>query len=224
MLLLFGNKIVKIEILAQDGKLIASAERNFLFPKNLDSSEESILIIKGSELPELDRGTRVVIIAYSKAGDRIKYAGEISMSHDRQMNVSILKSNSTQVLEERRRYFKIKVSLSGRALFVVRDEQTIRFEEPAAIGVNDINVGGIFMTSGYEFAKDDCVCVDIELMGGYRLNTMARVLRVQTGSGGEILGFGCAFENLTAAQEDAIGKYINHQQLLQRAKQNGEDG
>lgn len=223
MLLLFGNKIVKTEILAQNGSLLVSAERNFIFPKNLDTSEESILIIKGKDLPELDRGTRVAIITYSKAGDRIRYAGEISMSHELQMNVLILKSNSTQVLEERRRYFKIKVNLSGRALFVVRDEETIRFEEPASIGVNDINVGGIFMTCGYEFQKDDCVCVDIELMDNYRLNTMAHILRVQKSAEGDILGYGCSFESLTAAQEDAIGRYINHQQLLQRAKQNSDN-
>ena len=55
--MLFGNKIVKTEILAQNGSLLVSAERNFIFPKNLDTSEESILIIKGKDLPELDRGT-----------------------------------------------------------------------------------------------------------------------------------------------------------------------
>ena len=221
--MLFGNKIVKIEILSQNGSLLASAERNFVFPKNIDSNEESIIIIKGKGLPELDRGTRVMIIAYSKAGDRIKYAGDISMSHDLQMNVSVLKSGSTQVLEERRRYFKIKVKLSGRALFVVRDEETIRFEEPAAIGVNDINVGGIFMTCGEAFQKDDCVCVDIGLMDNYRINTMAHILRVQKNDDGEVLGYGCSFDSLTAAQEDAIGRYINHQQLLQRARQNSDE-
>ena len=109
------------------------------------------------------------VIAYSKAGDRIKYAGDISMSHDRQMNISLLKSNSTKVLEERRRYFKIKVELPGRALFVVRDENTIRFEEPVAVVIHDINVGGIFLTSAYEFHKDDSACVDIELVDGYHL-------------------------------------------------------
>lgn len=221
--MLFGNKIVKTEILSQNGALLAMADRNFVFPKNLDSADESILIIKGTALPELDRSTRVVVIVYSKSGDRIRYLGDISMSHNRQMNISLLKSNSTQVLEERRRFYKIKVTIPGRALFVVRDEETIRFEEPAAVVVNDINVGGIFMASGYEFMYDDCACLDMELLDGYRLNTMVRVLRVQTGKDGEIQGYGCAFENLTAAQEDAIGKYINHQQLLQRARQNGEN-
>lgn len=221
--MLFGTKIVKTEILAQNGTLLAAAERNFVFPRNLDSSDESILIIKGKNLPELDRGTRVTVIAYSKAGDRIKYAGDISMSYARQMNISLVKSGSTQVLEERRRYFKIKVDLSGRALFIVRDDDTIRFEEPVAIGVSDINVGGIFMTSSFEFHTDDSACIDVELLDGYRLNTMATVLRVQTDSDGDVIGYGCSFESLTAAQEDAIGKYINYEQLLLRAKKGEQE-
>ncbi len=220
--MLFGNKIVKVDILAQDGSQVLSSERGFVIPNNIDSNEESILIVKGKNLPELDRGTRVSVIAYSKAGERIRYAGDISVSHDRQMNVMLLKAGNDGILEERRRYFKIKVELSGRALFVVRDEEAIRFEIPPAISVQDINVGGIFMKCEFSFAVDDCVCVDIELMDEYRLNTMARILRVQK-NGDEILGYGCAFENLTAAQEDAIGRYINQQQLLQRAKMNDDD-
>ncbi len=220
--MLFGNKIVKVDILAQDGSQVLSSERGFVFPNNIDSDDESILIVKGKNLPELDRGTRVSVIAYSKAGERIRYAGDISVSHDRQMNVMLLKAGNDGVLEERRRYFKIKVELSGRALFVVRDEEAIRFEIPPAISVLDINVGGIFMKCEFSFAVDDCVCVDIELMDEYRLNTMAQILRVQK-NGDEILGYGCAFENLTAAQEDAIGRYINQQQLLQRAKMNDDD-
>lgn len=221
--MLFGYKIVKVEVLGKNGSLLVSADKGFIFPKNLDTNEESILIIKGKDLPEMDRGEKVTVIAYSKAGDRIRYVGEIAMAHSRQMNVSLQKNRSTQVLEERRRYFKIKVDLTGRALFLIRGDDTLRFEEPADIEIHDINVGGIFMSSGFDFMKDDSVCVDIELNDGYRLNTMTQVLRVQTDQSGNVTGYGCSFENLTAAQEDAIGMYINRQQLLQRARQNGED-
>lgn len=221
--MLFGYKIVKVEVLGQNGSLLVSADKGFIFPKNLDTNEESILIIKSKDLPEMDRGEKVTVIAYSKAGDRIRYVGEIAMAHSRQMNVSLQKNRSTQVLEERRRYFKIKVDLTGRALFLIRGDDTLRFEEPADIEIHDINVGGIFMSSGFDFMKDDSVCVDIELNDGYRLNTMTQVLRVQTDQSGNVTGYGCSFENLTAAQEDAIGMYINRQQLLQRARQNGED-
>ena len=65
--MLFGNKIVKVDILAQDGAQVLSSERGFVFPNNIDSDDESILIVKGKNLPELDRGTRVSVIAYSKA-------------------------------------------------------------------------------------------------------------------------------------------------------------
>ena len=106
---------------------------------------------------------------------------------------------------------------------MVRDENTIRFEEPVAVEIHDINVGGIFLTSAYEFHKDDSACVDIELVDGYHLNTMATILRVQIDSDGGIIGYGCAFEALTAAQEDAIGRYINYVQLLMRAKQGEQD-
>lgn len=128
--MLFGYKIVKIEVFGENGALLASVDKGFVFPRNLDSDEESILIIKGRDLPELERGVRVTVIAYSKAGDRIKYLGEISMAHSRQMNVSLQKYRNTQLLEERRRYFKIKVDLKGRVLFLVRGDDTIRFEEP----------------------------------------------------------------------------------------------
>lgn len=151
--MLFGYKIVKIEVFGENGALLASVDKGFVFPRNLDSDEESILIIKGRDLPELERGVRVTVIAYSKAGDRIKYLGEISMAHSRQMNVSLQKYRNTQLLEERRRYFKIKVDLKGRVLFLVRGDDTIRFEEPVNIGIQDINVGGIFMSSSYEFMQ-----------------------------------------------------------------------
>lgn len=217
----FGSsKIIKTEVLSQSGALLVSSEKNFVFPKNIDSNEESILIIKGSGMPELDYGTRVTAIAYTKAGDRISYVGDITMSHERQMNVSLHKSGGNR-LEERRRFFKIKVSLAGRALFIVRGEETVRFEEPVAIRIADINVGGVFMVCDYDFLTQDSVCVEIDI-DGYRLNTSARVLRIQRGSEGEILGFGCEFESLTAAQEDVISKYINRQQLLQRAKEQGD--
>ena len=49
------------------------------------------------------------------------------------------------------------------------------------------------------------------------------ILRVQIDSDGGIIGYGCAFEALTAAQEDAIGRYINYVQLLMRAKQGEQD-
>ena len=68
-----------------------------------------------------------------------------------------------------------------------------------------------------------CSIFSLRIRSLSHLNTMATILRVQTDSDGVIIGYGCAFEALTAAQEDAIGRYINYVQLLMRAKQGEQD-
>ena len=226
MLLFFGNKIVKVDILDKNGILAVTSEKNFVFPKNIETAEESILIIKGAYLREFPKGERVHVIATTKAGDRIKYPGNVTISMDTQLNVKILKNRETQVLEERRRYFKIKVNERGRALFYIRDDETVRFDEPFPIEIKDINIGGVFMACpGYEFMQDDFVCMDIDLFIDYRLNAVARVLRVAREADGSVKGYGCEFQGLTASQEDRIGKFIYAVQSAQRQKdiKNGND-
>lgn len=219
MRLLFSNKIIKIDIFDKNNVVVLSAEKGFVFPKNLDSDEDSIIIIKGKNFPEMERDTRVSAVTTLKSGERIKYAGVVSMSMDSQLNVKVLKTGDTEVLEERRRYFKIKVRENGRVLFFMRGEETIRFDEPEAMAILDINIGGVFMTSEYEFMAEDVVCMEIDLFDDYKLNAMAKILRVQRGADGEIAGYGCEFQALSAAQEDYIGKYIYKAQFAQRQKE-----
>ncbi len=215
-----SNKIIKVEILDKNGMIAVTSEKNFVFPKNIESGDESILMVKGKELREFPKDERVHVIATTKAGDRIKYPGQITISLDTQLNVKILKNRETQVLEERRRYFKIKVNEKGRLLFVVRDDETHRYEEPVPIHIHDINIGGVFMSCAPEVLQEgDVVCIDIDLFIDYRLNAIAKVLRVQRYPDGEIKGYGCEFQGLTASQEDYIGKFIYKVQFAQRQKE-----
>lgn len=217
--MLFGGKVIKVDVLDENGTLIISAEKNFVFPKNLNSDEDSILIIKGKDLPELERNKIVTVIATTKANDRIKHMGAVAVAMERQMNIKILQNGETRVLEERRRYFKLKINEKGRALFYVREEQNVRFDEPVSILVLDINVGGIFMkVDDYEFIEDDLVCVEVDLFEDYPLNAAVRILRVQRDSEGVLKGYGCEFQGLTAAQEDYIGRFIYKVQLEERQK------
>lgn len=208
MPMLFGSKVIKLDVLDDKEHIILSVEKNFVVPTNISSDEDSIIMIKGRDLPEFDRNTLVFVVATTKSGDRIKYNGAVSVSMDTQMNIRIMRNNDTQVLEERRRYFKLKISEKGRMLFYVRDEKTIRFDEPREINILDINVGGVFLVVEEELIPDDLVCIEVDLFSDYPLNAAARVLRVQRDSDGSILGYGCEFEGLTAAQEDYIGRYI----------------
>lgn len=221
--LLFGGKVIKVELLDDKGKLIFTAEKNFVLPKNMDD-DDSIVIFKGKNLPDLERNAIVSVVTTTKANDRIRYTGAVSMSMDTQLNVKILKNNETQVLQERRRFFKIKINEKGRALFYVRGEQTVRYDEPPEIQVLDINVGGIFFScETEEFMEGDLVCVDVDLFIDSPLNTAVKILRVQRNEDGSIKGYGCLFESLTGAQEDYIGRFIMKVQSEQRRKEAAKD-
>lgn len=220
MLLLFSNKIVKIEVLDSSGAVALTAEKNFVFPKNLDSDDDSILMIKGKNLKEFGWNEQVFAVTTLKSGERVKYAGTVTVSLDTQLNIKLAKAERSQLLEERRRYFKIKVQEKGRALFFIRGEDTFRLEEPVSIEIADINIGGIFMISpDYTFSQDDIICVEVDLFVDYKLNAMARVLRVQTTPDGIIKGYGCEFQGLTASQEDYIGRFIYKVQSEMRQKE-----
>ncbi len=222
MRLIFGSKVIKVEVLDEKGNIIIAAEKGFVVPKNMQSDEDCIVMIKGKNLPELDHNRIVSVVTTTKSGDRIKYSGAVSVSMETQMNIQLLRSGDTRVLEERRRFFKIKVHEKGKALFFVRDEKTIRFDEPLTIEVLDINVGGVFLMCDQdkaEFMLDDLICVETDLFMDYPLNAAVKVLRVQRDSEGNICGYGCEFQGLTAAQEDYIGRFIYKVQSEQRQKE-----
>ncbi len=222
MRLIFGSKVIKVEVLDEKGNIIIAAEKGFVVPKNMQSDEDCIVMIKGKNLPELDHNRIVSVVTTTKSGDRIKYSGAVSVSMETQMNIQLLRWGDTRVLEERRRFFKIKVHEKGKALFFVRDEKTIRFDEPLTIEVLDINVGGVFLMCDQdkaEFMLDDLICVEIDLFMDYPLNAAVKVLRVQRDSEGNICGYGCEFQGLTAAQEDYIGRFIYKVQSEQRQKE-----
>lgn len=225
MRLIFGSKVIKVEVLDDKDRVLLTSERGFTLPKNMMSDEDNIVIIKGKDLPELERNTIVSVVTTTKSSDRIKYPGAVSVSMDTQLNIKILRSNDSQVLKERRRYFKIKVKEKGRALFYVRDEKTVRFDEPVDVEICDINVGGIFaVCTDYEFMPGDLVCLDLDLFVDAPLNASARILRTQRDPDGSVKGYGCEFQGLTAAQEDLIGKFILKAQSEARAKETGIEG
>ena len=221
MRLIFGSKVIKVEVLDEKGAIIVASERGFVVPKNMQSDEDNIVMIKGRDLPELDHNKIVSVVMTTKSGDRIRYSGAVAVSMETQLNVQLLRSGDTRVLEERRRFFKIKVSEKGKALFYVRDEKNIRFDEPVPVTLIDINVGGVFLTCDpdeAEFMNGDLICLEIYLFVDYPLNAAVRVLRVQRDPEGTIKGYGCEFQGLTAAQEDYIGRFIYKVQSEQRQK------
>ncbi|MCH5195883.1 MAG: PilZ domain-containing protein [Oscillospiraceae bacterium] len=207
VLLILGGKVIKVEVLNEKGVRILETDKNFVLPRSM-SDEDSIVMIKGRYLPELDYNQIVSVVTTTKGNDRIKYTGAVTMSIDTQLNIRILRNNDSQVLQERRRYYKIKVDEAGRILSVLRGEESQTLDLPARIKVLDINVGGVFMTcEQMEFEKQDIITLEVDL-AHETLISEAKILRVQHAEDGSILGYGCEFQGLTAAQEDVISRFI----------------
>lgn len=221
--MLFGGKVIRVDVLDEKGKMILSVEKGFVIPSNMMGDEDSIVMIKGKDLPDIEHNKIVSLITTTKGGDRIKYTGAVSVSMETQLNIKILHTGSNQVLQERRRYFKLKIQEKGRALFYIRDEKTIRYDVPLSIQIIDINVGGIYMRIDDELMADDLVCVELELLEEYPLNAAARVLRVQRNDDGSVDGYGCEFQGLTASQEDYISRYIYKIQSEMRKKEEAKE-
>ena len=223
--MLFGGKIIRVDVLDSKGKVIVTADKGFVVPNNIQGDEDSIVMIKGKNLPEFEHNKLVSVVTTTKGGDRIKYPGAVSVSLDTQLNVKLLNTGGNQVLEERRRFYKLKINEKGRALFYIRDEKTVRYEFPLEIEIFDINVGGIFMNVDDELMVDDLVCVELDLLDEYPLNAAARVLRIQYEDDGTTKeGYGCEFQGLTASQEDYISRYIYKIQSELRKKEEVRDG
>jgi hypothetical protein len=108
------------EITSLDGERLMYTESNFDFPIMYDLNDniiDNMLMIKGRKMPEIDTSQYVYVIARMRDGDRYRYKTNVSVSTDRQLNV-ILRPDKAELLEERRRYFKIKTN--ERAFITLR--------------------------------------------------------------------------------------------------------
>lgn len=215
------------EITSLDGDKLFYTEKNFDFPIMYDMNDniiENMLMIKGRRLPELDTSEYIYVIARMRGGDRYRYKTNISVSTDRQMNI-LLRPDKAELMEERRRYFKIKTN--ERAFITLRtqedDEKPVPLEPPAEIYIKDINVGGVFFIctdTRRHFAKGDKLLMIVGL-SGTRLELTAEVLREQTIATQEAqVGYGCRFIGISHSQEETISRYIYKLQfeMLQKSR------
>lgn len=222
------EEFTSFEITSLDGERLFYTENNFDFPIMYDMNDniiDNMLMIKGRRLPEIDTSEYVYVIARMRDGDRYRYKTNISVSTDRQMNI-VLRPDKAELLEERRRYFKIKTN--ERAFITLRtqegDDKPTPLEPPAEIYIKDINVGGVFFICTdirRHFAKGDKLLLLVNL-SGTRLELNAEVLREQAiGSQEADTGYGCRFIGVSHSQEEIISRYIYKLQfeMLQKSRE-----
>lgn len=206
--MLSRDKILKIDIVTMGNTRILSANNKQFSIQDYNGNSDAMLIIKGKGLPEIAHNSTVFVIAYMRNGQRIKYPSNVSMSSNIQLNL-IIKVNSAQVLQERRRYYKVEVNVPCVINTVERNGNRTVLDSPYLTKIKDINIGGVFLCmNNYEKLEvNDKLMLTMDLNEKI-LDVDAEVLRVQRNAAGDVEGYGCKFINVPASVEDIISWYV----------------
>ncbi|MBE6880018.1 MAG: PilZ domain-containing protein [Ruminococcaceae bacterium] len=216
---------LSFEITDLNGSRLFYTETNFDFPVMYDSDDmliENMLVIKGRKLPLLPKTEYVYVVGTQKSGDRVRYHSTVRVSSEFQINIQ-LRPDTATVMEERRRYFKIKTNEKAYITFVVDEaDNTTTLEPPVEIHITDINVGGIFfitydMDADFKAGQKAMIVIGLD---GKRLELTAEILRVQQLNAPPGRGYGCRFLGISRSQEEIISRYIYKLQfeLLQKER------
>lgn len=218
--MLLRDQILKLDILTVDNVRILSATNKQFSLQKMEggiNSGDTLMILKGSGLPEIDRGAGLDVIASMKNGQRVKYPSYVSVSTEYQLNV-VIRTDQGAVLQERRRYYKINVDIACVINCVERNDSRAVLTKPYITKIRDLNIGGVFLCICDEpLEMGDKLMLTLDL-GNQTIDLDAVILRIQKNAAGDTVGYGCQFINVTAAEEDVISKYVFElqKQRLQR--------
>jgi c-di-GMP-binding flagellar brake protein YcgR len=217
--------IVKIRITAFDGTLLLESDNeHFSFPRVFvhNMPVDNIIMIKQRDLPSFAADSGVYVIAYMKNGDRIKYTGRIKLSLENQLNVQIRDEYGT-VMEERRKYFKVRSALRCVISGYERDDTVYEFDHPLLATIKDVSIGGVFIEgTDPPFRKDDVLLLNFKVENEV-VGAVVKVLRLQIQRDGSLEGYGCEFVNVDKKMEGVLAKLVYNIQLQQRQEKIEKD-
>lgn len=224
--MLSRERILKLDILTIDNaKILTANNKQFSLPivtNNVTGQSETMLIVKGRDIPEIDRNSEVSVITYMRSGERVKYPGFVSLSTEYQLNV-LLRVARAQVMEERRRYYKVETDIRCVINAIERNGSRIALAKPATARIKDINIGGVFLCfCNEELQKDDKLLISME-MEDKMTDVAAEIIRVQYNAAGDSSGYGCRFLNVPPALEETFARFVFNVQLENLRKEEEEE-
>ncbi len=213
--------IVTIRITGMDGRFLLETDKeHFSFPRMFVNNVpvNNIMMIKGKNMPEFDADTGLYVITNMKNGDRIRYVGRVKMSLDYQLNIQIRDEYGT-VMEERRRYFKVRSNLRCIISGHERDGTVYEYEKPVFTVIKNVSIGGVFIEgTDPPYRKDDTLLINF-MVDGEVVGAMVKVLRLQLLIDGTLEGYGCEFTNVDQQMERKLANLVNGIQREQRQEQ-----
>ena len=224
--MLSRERILKLDILTVDNaKILTANNKQFSLPivtNNVTGQSETMLIVKGRDIPEIDRNSEVSVITYMRSGERVKYPGFVSLSTEYQLNV-LLRVTRAQVMEERRRYYKVETDIRCVINTIERNGSRIALTKPATARIKDMNIGGVFLCfCNEDLQKDDKLMISMELEDKMT-DVAAEIIRVQHNAAGDSSGYGCRFLNVPPALEETFARFVFNVQLENLRKEEEEE-
>ena len=211
------DKIVRVLIYGTGEKMLI-ATKSIYFPKDFFKIKGTDLVmLKGSDFPLISKGEPISAVFEYKDGTRIKYKTTVDLCTEYQMNFHI---SEGEVLQERRRSFKIMVDLDGTSPFFIRGEEMFSFDDPIELHFINLNLGGVFFSANSPFECGDQVMMSF-LDGEMQL--LAEILRIQRDDNGNIEGYGCKFLNIPPPQEEKLARFIFDCQLMERDRRRSQE-
>ena len=214
--MLSRERILKLDILTPDNtKILTASNKQFSLPivtNSVTGQSETMLIVKGRDIPEIERNSEITVITYMRSGERIKYPGFVSLSTEYQLNV-LLRVARAQVMEERRRYYKVEADIQCIINSIERHGVRIALTKPATARIKDLNIGGVFLCfCNEDLQKDDLLLISMELENKM-IDVAAEIIRVQQNAAGDSAGYGCRFLNVPPSMEELFARFVFNVQL-----------
>ncbi|MCH5199942.1 MAG: PilZ domain-containing protein [Oscillospiraceae bacterium] len=214
--MLSRERILKLDILTPDNtKILSANNRQFSIPivtNHVTGQSETMLIIKGRDIPEVEHNTEISVITYMRSGERVKYPGFVSLSTEYQLNV-LLRTARAQVMEERRRYYKVEADIRCVINTIERDGKHIALDRPATAKISDMNIGGVFLCfCDEQLLQGDLLQMSLALEDKL-VDVPAEIIRVQFNAAGDPTGYGCRFLKVPPSLEETFARFVFNVQL-----------
>ncbi|MDR0947368.1 MAG: PilZ domain-containing protein [Ruminococcus sp.] len=210
------DKIRLVTIYDTGNHLILTAKAEKIsFPRDFFRLKGSdLVVVKGKDFPLAFKGTQIYAIFEYLTGDRVKYNTAVELGSDTQWNFRVADG---QMLEERRRFYKVNVDFDGTADYYIHNDEIFTPPEPFPLHFMDLNLGGAFFScEACDFELGDTL--QIRFMNGEMI-LMTEILRVQKDEHtGKIKGYGTKFTSVSLNQEEQMSRFIFECQLAEREK------
>ena len=212
------EKVLKIDIYDQK-KILIAASKVFTFPKELFKSKNQISVsVKCANMRVLKKNEPITVIFEYVNGTRVQCQTTVDAAT--RIQIDFHAGNEIE-LEERRASFKITTSEPAEIVAIERNFSISNLEEFIKAKILNINLGGVLMKTGTAFEPKDVVY--LRMFKEDPLEIRTEILRKQTDSNGQVIGYGCKFTEVTQQEEERLARYIFECQVAERERKRNEE-